>query len=51
MISQTSFAFSTIFGALTLIISRFAELSGMAAQVNRLDLLLNAMDAVRVLRA
>jgi|AntRauMFilla1563_2_1112583.scaffolds.fasta_scaffold218787_1 hypothetical protein len=33
VISQTSFAFSAIFNALTIIVNRFGELSGLAAQV------------------
>jgi len=44
VISQASFAFSSIFSALTLVVTRFAEISGMAAQVNRIDAMLRSMD-------
>ena len=37
VISQTSFAFGTIFAALTHFINHFAELSGMAAITLRLQ--------------
>jgi len=49
VISQTGFAFSSIFHALTLIVSRFEELSQMAAQVARLDALLTSMEEVSTL--
>ncbi|KAG1676622.1 hypothetical protein FOA52_008751 [Chlamydomonas sp. UWO 241] len=45
VISQTSFAFSSIEAALSVIINNLAQLSGLAAETNRLHALLAAMEA------
>eukprot|EP00850_Spirogloea_muscicola_P022300 SM000287S10622 [mRNA] locus=s287:46550:70089:+ [translate_table: standard] len=44
VVTQTGFAFRTILHALTVIVSRFEDLSGLAAKVERLDGLLKSLD-------
>eukprot|EP00850_Spirogloea_muscicola_P001363 SM000005S17160 [mRNA] locus=s5:567760:572413:+ [translate_table: standard] len=44
VVTQTGFAFRTILHALTVIVSRLEDLSGLAAKVERLDGLLKSLD-------